>query len=271
PAPVENNLEVIAASIQAFLGKNRDPKTIPSKHGSETPDDMRAILATLEVACLQKKTFLVLLLKLLKVLLRRPENRADLGREGVNAITNLMSSACLDAVACESANVVLNMCYDMENVHHFLEASNGGYLAGGLERLASLIRTGNENFQASGLGALQSVCFGKRGRQATRDGGVIGTVVQLLDANSPKVRARALGTIHNLSTDARSIGIIREEGGLPRLVKLLRSHEAQICGGAAGTIQNLSREEKSRTLLTTFGVVEPLADLLFGRHLKSQV
>lgn len=56
------------------------------------------------------------------------------------------------------------------------------------------------------------------------------------------------------------------------MVRLLRSHEAQVCGGAAGTIQNLSREEKSRALLLgSFGVVEPLADLLVGRHVKSQV
>lgn len=45
------------------------------------------------------------------------------------------------------------------------------------------------------------------------DGGVIGEVVRLLDADNPKVRARALGTVHNLSTDARSIGIIRKEVG----------------------------------------------------------
>lgn len=44
-----------------------------------------------------------------------------------------------------------------------------------------------------------------------------------------------------------------------------------MCGGAAGAIQNLSREEKSRAMLTAFGVVEPLADLLVGRHVKSQV
>lgn len=63
-----------------------------------------------------------------------------------------------------------------------------------------------------------------------------------------------------------------KQGGLPRLVRLLRSHEAQVCGGAAGTIQNLSREEKSRTLLLgSLGVIEPLADLLVGRHIKSQV
>lgn len=55
-------------------------------------------------------------------------------------------------------------------------------------------------------------------------------------------------------------------------MRLLRSHEAQVCGGAAGTIQNLSREEKSRALLLdSFGAVEPLADLLVGRHVKSQV
>lgn len=62
------------------------------------------------------------------------------------------------------------------------------------------------------------------------------------------------------------------QGGLPRLVRLLRSHESQMCGGAAGTIQNVSREEKSRcALLSTFGAVEPLADLLVGCHVKSQV
>lgn len=61
------------------------------------------------------------------------------------------------------------------------------------------------------------------------------------------------------------------QGGLPHLVKLLRSHEKHVCGGAAGTIQNMSREENSRALLRTFGVVEPLADLLVGRHMKSQV
>lgn len=56
------------------------------------------------------------------------------------------------------------------------------------------------------------------------------------------------------------------------MVRLLRSHEAQVCGGAAGTIQNLSREEKSRALLLdSFGAVEPLADLLVGNHVKSQV
>lgn len=54
-------------------------------------------------------------------------------------------------------------------------------------------------------------------------------------------------------------------------MRLLRSHEAQVCGGAAGTIQNVSREEKSRAVLTTSGAVEPLADLLVGRHVKSQV
>ena len=55
------------------------------------------------------------------------------------------------------------------------------------------------------------------------------------------------------------------------LVRLLRSHEAHACGAAAGTIQNLSREERSRAVLTSLGAVEPLADLLVGRHVKSQV
>ncbi|CAN0312792.1 unnamed protein product, partial [Ectocarpus fasciculatus] len=208
-----------------------------------------------------EKTFV----QVLKVLLRKQTNRAALGRPGVQTLTNLMSSDGMDMVSCECANVVLNMCYDAGNVQHFLEV-------GGVEALGPLILSGNEHLKASGLGALQSVCFDKPGRDATRGSGLIGAVVRLLEDDSPKVRARALGTVHNLSTDARSIGIIREEGGLPRLVRLLRSHEAHVCGGAAGTIQNLSREEKSRALLLeSFGAVEPLADLLVGRHVKSQI
>ncbi|CAM9540366.1 unnamed protein product, partial [Ectocarpus sp. 13 AM-2016] len=270
PLGVENGEEAITAAIQEFLGAYRDPTVVPKrqKRGEEDKDDMRAILATLESGGGRSGPLPVLLLKANTnecMLLRKQSNRAALGRPAVQTLTTLMSSDGMGMASCECANVVLNMCYDAGNVQHFLEV-------GGVEALGPLVLSGNEHMKASGLGALQSVCFDKPGRDATRGSGLIGAVVRLLEDDSPKVRARALGTVHNLSTDARSIGIIREEGGLPRLVRLLRSHEAQVCGGAAGTIQNLSREEKSRALLLeSFGAVEPLADLLVGRHVKSQV
>ncbi|CAM9513981.1 unnamed protein product [Scytosiphon promiscuus] len=274
PFGVEKGQGAITTAIQGFLGANGDPVKAPKlhkRHSEEEVDDMRAILATLASESARKRgPFLVLLLKVLKVLLRKQSNRRALGRPGVQVVTALMTSAdVVNMVSCECANVVLNMCYEAGNVIHFLEA-------GGIEALEPLIRSGDERLKArrdaSGLGAIQSVCFEKPGRDATRNSGIIGAIVSLLEDGSPKVRARALGTVHNLSTDARSIGIIRKEGGLPRLVRLLRSHEAQVCGGAAGTIQNLSREEKSRALLLdTFAAVEPLADLLVGHHVKSQI
>eukprot|EP00752_Nemacystus_decipiens_P004513 g4121.t1 len=270
PFGAKNGQEAIVTAIQEFLGANRDPTIVlrQEKQHGEVADDMRAILVALESSSsegVSGSPLPLLLLKVLKVLLRKQSNRKALGRSGVRLITAFMSSACVDIVSCECANVVLNMCYDAGNVRHFLEV-------GGVTALGPLIRSDKEQLKASGLGALQSVCFDRPGRDATRDSGIIGIVVGLLDDESPKVRARALGTIHNLSTDARSIGIIREEGGLPRLVRLLRSHEAQVCGGAAGTIQNLSREEKSRALLLdSSGAVESLADLLVGRHTKSQI
>lgn len=52
---------------------------------------------------------------------------------------------------------------------------------------------------------------------------------------------------------------------------MLKHDEARICREAAGTIQNLSREERSRVLLSRVGAVEPLADLLVGHHVMSQV
>ncbi|CAM9231079.1 unnamed protein product, partial [Choristocarpus tenellus] len=261
---VENNVNGIAAAIRDFLGVNLDPASSPNRQTEArinlAVDDMAAIFVVLSSDCLPENSTLLLLLQVLKVLLRKQVNRKAMGKQGVQAVTNLLKS-----ITCECANVILNMCYDRENVDLFLEVD-------GVRALVPLINSKDEKMQASGLGALQSVCFERAGREVARaDVGVIRRVVRLLVSSSPKVRARALGAVHNLSTDPGLIGVIREEGGLAPLVGMLRHPEPQMCGGAAGTIQNLSREMQSRDQLAALGVVGPLSDLLVGRHLKSQV
>ena len=59
--------------------------------------------------------------------------------------------------------------------------------------------------------------------------------------------------------------------GIAPLVALLRVPSAAVCGSAAGALQNLSRESSARQEIRDTGAVVPLADLLFGDDVQSQV
>ena len=58
---------------------------------------------------------------------------------------------------------------------------------------------------------------------------------------------------------------------MPLLIQLLRVPSAPVCGSAAGALQNLSRETSARKEIRQLGAVVPLADLLFGDDVQSQV
>lgn len=47
PMAVENNLEVIATTVHAFLGEHRDPKAFPVKHGSKVGGNFCTGITTL--------------------------------------------------------------------------------------------------------------------------------------------------------------------------------------------------------------------------------
>jgi hypothetical protein len=69
----------------------------------------------------------------------------------------------------------------------------------------------------------------------------------------------------------QAIKMIRRLDGIGPLIALLRAPSAAVCGSAAGALQNLSRESSARREIREMGAVVPLADLLFGDDVQSQV
>ena len=171
------------------------------------------------------------------------------------------------SVACsaEASNVVLNICYERDNVVRLVSA-------GGVPPLIAFAKDdSHEDLQANAAGAVQSICFQKEGRTFVRELGAIEAVLPLLASANLKVQTRAVGAVHNMSSEPEAIRVIRRLGGVPLLIQLLRVPSAPVCGSAAGALQNLSRESASRAEILQLGAVPPLSDLLFGSDVQSQV
>lgn len=247
----------LAIVLEAFYEANIDTNTSPNLVSVEI-DDLRGILDILgKRSTGQDSDLLLLLLRVFKILLRKPINRVNIGKKGVNIVAEVLRQLPPAQCACECANVVLNMCYEAVNARYFIGA-------GGLTALLPMVRSADWGMQASGLGALQSLCYERYGRDRAREEGLIALVAPLLCSPHLKVRERALGCIHNMSADASSISDIRQSGAIPGLITMLRSPIPEVCAGASGTIQNVSRDVTCRDILLASGVVEHLSDLLVG-------
>jgi len=80
------------------------------------------------------------------------------------------------SVACsaEASNVVLNICYERDNVVRLVSA-------GGVPPLIAFAKDdSHEDLQANAAGAVQSICFQKEGRTFVRELGAIEAVLPLL-------------------------------------------------------------------------------------------
>mmetsp|Transcript_37259 Transcript_37259/g.64667 ORF Transcript_37259/g.64667 Transcript_37259/m.64667 type:complete len:325 (+) Transcript_37259:108-1082(+) len=268
PQALETRRDKLKEAIDNFLMANLDPSNSPNLL-HEAPDDIMPLFEVFGAEVFRRSDLLVPMLKVAKVLMRKQANRALIQDAHVLSLIPVLSSPKNVMAAREAANVVLNMCYDSQNVSTFVQ--NGGARA-----LLPLTQSADIHLQGSALGALQSVSYQKEGRSALRDIGAVAAVCSLLASEHHKVVARAVGAVHNLSADAQSLRLIREAGGLGGLVPLLRSHEAEVCALAAGALQNLSREQASRAALAAAaggsggGAVGPLADLLVGGDVQAQ-
>ena len=69
--------------------------------------------------------------------------------------------------------------------------------------------------QANAAGALQSICYQRRGRASLRGAGLVPKLAALLAAENKKVRARAVGALHNVSSDAEAIRAVRRCAAAP--------------------------------------------------------
>uniref|UniRef100_A0A7R9VV28 Armadillo repeat-containing protein 8 n=1 Tax=Chlamydomonas euryale TaxID=1486919 RepID=A0A7R9VV28_9CHLO len=251
--------------LRRFVAPNEDPNTSDNLR-SEEPDPVAPFVDLLLSPGLEDdEAVVLLLLKVLKILSRKASNRLALGADGVRALLAHLSSPLSQPVAAEGANVLLNACYEPENVALLLQT-------GGVRLLAGFLQDDSDaSLQANAAGAIQSVCFQPAGRAAAREAECLQCLLPLLAARQRTVVARAAGAVHNLSADAASIPLIRRYAGIPLLVELLEHPDATVAGAAAGALQNVSRELPSRLLISQLDAVPSLAKLLSCQDVHAQV
>ncbi|CAM6095330.1 unnamed protein product [Calypogeia fissa] len=205
------------------------------------------------------------LLGQLKIMSRKQQARVLMGRDGISAVINhLINSRTITKVAAEGSNVILNVCYEKNNVCQVLEC-------GGAVLLVEFLSSCDEELQANAAGALQSICYQPEGRLAVRNLGAIPLLVKLLDVQSVHVKARAVGALHNISSDVDAIRVIRRKGGILSLVTMLNNSHPLVCGSAAGALQNISREVASRMLIRESKALPLLVGLLANAEVQVRV
>ncbi|CAL8462930.1 g2464 [Coccomyxa elongata] len=211
----------------------------------------------------EQTEFLLLILKVLRILSRKPANRQKVAEGDVAAIVRHLTGASR-AVAGECANVILNLCFERANVSRLLKCN-------GVAPLVSLLKSPDTDVQASTCGVIQSICYLGRGRQATRDCAAIPELLALLGSGNGRVHARAVGALHNLSADPQSVRMTRRSNGIAPLTALLKCADMGTCAAAAGTLQNLAREAASRQLIRQQRAVPLLAALLSAPDLQARL
>ncbi|KAL3148954.1 hypothetical protein ABBQ32_001812 [Trebouxia sp. C0010 RCD-2024] len=212
---VKEDRALFQQSLAAFITANEDPTTSPN-FKSKVTDLPGPLFQLLEQTSPHRdQDLILLLLKVLKILSRRKDNRLQIGRQGIQSVFQHLSSIVSKPIAAEAANIILNVCYERASVALVVQCQ-------GVETLVSCLSDSNADLQANAAGAIQSICFQEQGRKAVGDAGAVSPLISLLDSAHGKVRSRAVGALHNLSSDSTSIRTIRRSGGIPKLVALLK-------------------------------------------------
>lgn len=159
PDGIRRNYDVLMEAMREFLVRNKNSgfQSEPDKE----PDEMRPLLASISLDMSTDMEMMVA--KITKILLRAPTNRRALGRAGLAVLVQWLhrQTHTRTIAAGEIANVILNACYNGENVSIFVEV-------GGVGPLCILLRSRDVNVVASALGALQGICYVPVGRYAVR-------------------------------------------------------------------------------------------------------
>ena len=221
----------LQTALQAFVSLNEDASRSPN-YQSQGPDYLDSVVKLLSSDAVKAHDQLLLcVLKMLKILTRKYDNRVRLGEHIVEDLVEVLHQRVSVPCSGEASNVVLNICYERDNVVRLVSA-------GGVPPLISFAKDdSNADLQANAAGAVQSICFQKEGRTFVREHGAIEAVLPLLGSANLKVQTRAVGAVHNMSSEPEAIRVIRRLGGVPLLIELLRVPSAPVCGSAAGALQ----------------------------------
>ena len=229
--PLSGRREQVARTLREFVDANEGARASPNLR-DERRDELGGITSLLTDADLPGDQDLALLaLKTLKILSRKEDNRRRFGRELCRAVVRLALThpRASHAVTAEGANVVLNACYEKENVRHVLEC-------GGVEPLVRRVADTGETprCRSAAAGAVQSVCFQAPGRCRVRDCDGVAALVALMkelterpcpgtvsrdssDDERSMCRARVVGALHTSApTTTPSGSFARATASSPR-------------------------------------------------------
>eukprot|EP01112_Ceratiomyxa_fruticulosa_P010256 TRINITY_DN2702_c0_g1_i1.p1 TRINITY_DN2702_c0_g1~~TRINITY_DN2702_c0_g1_i1.p1 ORF type:complete len:403 (-),score=93.22 TRINITY_DN2702_c0_g1_i1:100-1308(-) len=252
----------------------------------------------------------ILVLKTLKIVTRKSVNRHALPPNAIPIIIEQLSLDKINTsltqnsnvsnynkVIIETVNLLLNLCYERENVESVLDLNT-------IDTLIELLRSEDNDIKAGTAGSIQSMCYQQRGRDefSQKSDVLVPSLLNLLSVKNLKVQARATGALHNLSSKISIVLAIRDKNGIQTLVDLLidvinqkdslklasqadKESESEdkvgvnfenntllteiICS-ISGAIQNISRENQCRKVVQESGAVNPLTDLLFCDHIPTQ-
>ena len=112
----------LSNALQAFVSVNEDAASSPNYQSSE-PDDLDIFIALVSLQAVKENAELLLrLLKCMKILTRKYDNRVRLGEHIVEDLVEVLHDRVSIDVAAEASNVVLNICYERENVVRLVHA-----------------------------------------------------------------------------------------------------------------------------------------------------
>lgn len=157
PDGINRNKDCLIGEMKSFVDIYQNSLEISTEY-----EDIRPLLLALEIdLAMEVEIFLA---KVVKILFRSPSNRKALGRSGMLSIVKCLErhNRCFRSlVTGEIGNVVLNACYNGENVDLFVEA-------GGVDPLCHLLVANDLSVAACVLGAIQGICYVPAGRFAIR-------------------------------------------------------------------------------------------------------
>lgn len=96
------------------------------------------------------ETIIYLILSTLKILSRKSENRKNIQFSVIDAICTVLNSPKNNRIACEASNVILNICYEKENVKTAIEC-------GCIPPLIAFLTSSDSFLQSAAAGAIQSI------------------------------------------------------------------------------------------------------------------
>jgi hypothetical protein len=157
PNGLDRNSEPLMCEMKSFIDRYQTSMEI-----STDCEELRPLLTALEIDV--SVDLEVYLAKVIKILFRSPSNRKGIGKSGMISIIRSLNqhARCQRGVATgEIGNVVLNACYNGENVDLFVEL-------GGIDPLCTLLLCCDTGVIGCILGALQGICYVPTGRFAFR-------------------------------------------------------------------------------------------------------